>query len=75
MEVEEENSNPYPEFNISPNENVYQPHSNSVTTSSYSGKHMTAATLSDLDGIDMMNIPVELADTTPDTMQINIDIK
>ena len=75
MEAEEESNEPYADFNISPSESVYQPHTNSVTTSTYSGKHMTAATLSDLDGIDMMNIPVELADATQDTIPINIDIK
>ncbi|PSN38505.1 hypothetical protein C0J52_24317, partial [Blattella germanica] len=75
VEAEEETSDIYPNcnFSISPNDRQYQSHSNSIVSSTYSSKHITAATLSDLDGIDMMNIPVDLADTSSDAMQINID--
>jgi hypothetical protein len=44
-----------------------------TTNSTYSGRHITAATLSDLDGIDMMNLPVDLDETPNDPMDINLD--
>jgi hypothetical protein len=44
-----------------------------TTNSTYSGRHLTAATLSDLDGIDMMNLPVDLDESPSDPMDINLD--
>ncbi|XP_068085697.1 nuclear factor related to kappa-B-binding protein [Anabrus simplex] len=44
----------------------------SITTT-MGGRHLNAATLSDLDGIDMMNLPVDLDETPHDPMDINLD--
>jgi len=44
-----------------------------TTNPTYSGRHITAATLSDLDGIDMMNLPVDLDESPTDPMDINLD--
>lgn len=44
-----------------------------TTNSAYSSRHITAATLSDLDGIDMMNLPVDLDESPNDPMDINLD--
>jgi hypothetical protein len=56
----------------------FQQLSNSIampkpTNPTYSGRHITAATLSDLDGIDMMNLPVDLDESASDPMDINLD--
>jgi hypothetical protein len=44
-----------------------------TTNPTYSGRHITAATLSDLDGIDMMNLPVDLDESPSDPLDINLD--
>lgn len=44
-----------------------------TTNPTYSGRHITAATLSDLDGIDMMNLPVDLDESPSDPMDISLD--
>jgi len=44
-----------------------------TTNPAYSGRHITAATLSDLDGIDMMNLPVDLDESPSDPMDISLD--
>jgi hypothetical protein len=52
------------------NNNITMP---KTTNPTYSGGHITAATLSDLDGIDMMNLPVDLDESPTDPMDINLD--
>jgi hypothetical protein len=44
-----------------------------TTNPTYSSRHITAATLSDLDGIDMMNLPVDLDESPSDPMDISLD--
>lgn len=65
-------------FTASNSGQKFQQLSNSITmprpaNPTYSGRHITAATLSDLDGIDMMNLPVDLDGSPNDPMDINLD--
>jgi hypothetical protein len=86
VEAEEEVADIFPttcttsgsSFTASNSGQKFQQLTNSITVPkptnpTFSGRHITAATLSDLDGIDMMNLPVDLDESPNDPMDINLD--
>jgi hypothetical protein len=86
VEAEEEVSDVFPSscttggssFTASSSGQQFQQLTNNITmpkttNPTYSGRHITAATLSDLDGIDMMNLPVDLDESPSDHLDINLD--
>ena len=86
MEAEEEVTDIFPSscttsgsnFTLSNSGHQFHQLTNNITGSkttnpTYSGRHITAATLSDLDGIDMMNLPVDLDESPSDPMDISLD--
>ncbi|KAJ4431725.1 hypothetical protein ANN_20327 [Periplaneta americana] len=86
VEAEEEVSEVFPvastnsssNFTVPTSGQPFQQLANSIalpktTNPPYTGRHITAATLSDLDGIDMMNLPVDLDESPTDPMDISLD--
>ena len=86
MEAEEEVADVFPSscttsgssFTLSSSGHQFHQLTNNITVPKttnpvYSGRNITAATLSDLDGIDMMNLPVDLDESPSDPMDISLD--